>query len=345
MRSKHVEKTQSAMEYLMTYGWAILLIAVIFIALFELGVFDFLPLPIACLPNPSFLCSNESFSSGGSFTETFGYIGTEPITITGLACNVTLAAPPKTPSFESAHILIEPGQKVQLTFQCPTSSQMRIGTSIPLSLWFYYNTSSESGLEDKYAQGWATVNYQSFLWNVTEWTPSSSNVQLLPYNTISANPASPSGISVVNTTQWSSINSNLGNGWAFGTDWHNHDVYFGMETTLFPIPPLNLDNAPCSGPPYSSHAYTAISYMHFNGTYNITIVSDDATEVFYKQIGSNTWTSVFNGNAWKGQPPTEYTQNVVFSNGNYEVAVDYMDTCDPAGVSVFVISPAALAVQ
>ncbi len=34
------KKAQSAMEYLMTYGWAILIIAVVLGALFELGVFD-----------------------------------------------------------------------------------------------------------------------------------------------------------------------------------------------------------------------------------------------------------------------------------------------------------------
>ncbi|MGC8662693.1 MAG: hypothetical protein ACP5RT_02830, partial [Candidatus Micrarchaeia archaeon] len=33
-------KAQSAMEYLMTYGWAILIIAVVLGALFQLGVFN-----------------------------------------------------------------------------------------------------------------------------------------------------------------------------------------------------------------------------------------------------------------------------------------------------------------
>ena len=33
-------KSQSAMEYLMTYGWAILIIAVILAAFFEMGVFN-----------------------------------------------------------------------------------------------------------------------------------------------------------------------------------------------------------------------------------------------------------------------------------------------------------------
>ena len=42
-------KSQSAMEYLMTYGWAILIIAVVLAALFELGVFN----PITFAPKAS----------------------------------------------------------------------------------------------------------------------------------------------------------------------------------------------------------------------------------------------------------------------------------------------------
>ncbi|MCL5239337.1 MAG: hypothetical protein M1286_02610, partial [Candidatus Marsarchaeota archaeon] len=37
---KKMSKAQSAMEYLMTYGWAILIIAVVLGALFQLGVFN-----------------------------------------------------------------------------------------------------------------------------------------------------------------------------------------------------------------------------------------------------------------------------------------------------------------
>ena len=33
-------KAQSAMEYLMTYGWAILIIAIVLAALFSLGIFS-----------------------------------------------------------------------------------------------------------------------------------------------------------------------------------------------------------------------------------------------------------------------------------------------------------------
>ena len=102
-------KSQSAMEYLMTYGWAILIIAIVLAALFQLGVFDsanFAPKapPGACQvfrPNgpgtTSFIntegvCNGElpqyvaSFSGSaniiGSFSSGFPYNSPTPITLT-----------------------------------------------------------------------------------------------------------------------------------------------------------------------------------------------------------------------------------------------------------------------
>ena len=40
MHGKESRKLQTAMEYLMTYGWAILIIAVVLVALFQMGVFN-----------------------------------------------------------------------------------------------------------------------------------------------------------------------------------------------------------------------------------------------------------------------------------------------------------------
>ncbi len=63
-------KAQSAMEYLMTYGWAILIIAVVLAALFELGVFNGSNLaPQACIAEAGFQCTNLVYNSVGiSFT-------------------------------------------------------------------------------------------------------------------------------------------------------------------------------------------------------------------------------------------------------------------------------------
>ena len=65
-------KAQSAMEYLMTYGWAILIIAVVLAALFELGVFNGSNLaPQACIAESGLQCTNLVYNNTG-ITFTFG---------------------------------------------------------------------------------------------------------------------------------------------------------------------------------------------------------------------------------------------------------------------------------
>lgn len=55
-------KAQSAMEYLMTYGWAILIIAVVLGALFSLGVFSGNTLlGNACIAASGYYCQNPTY--------------------------------------------------------------------------------------------------------------------------------------------------------------------------------------------------------------------------------------------------------------------------------------------
>ncbi|MEM3202167.1 MAG: hypothetical protein QXY21_00685, partial [Candidatus Micrarchaeaceae archaeon] len=61
-----MNKAQSAMEYLMTYGWAILIIAVVLGALFSLGVFN--PMSFAPKASPG---SCQVFRPNGPGTTSF----------------------------------------------------------------------------------------------------------------------------------------------------------------------------------------------------------------------------------------------------------------------------------
>lgn len=55
-------KAQSAMEYLMTYGWAILILAVVLAVLFGLGLFNGNNLTgTKCIAAPGFLCVNPIY--------------------------------------------------------------------------------------------------------------------------------------------------------------------------------------------------------------------------------------------------------------------------------------------
>ena len=66
-------KAQSAMEYLMTYGWAILIIAVVLAVLFSLNVFNAgAQLGTACIGSPGYSCSSPFLSSGSLLQFTLG---------------------------------------------------------------------------------------------------------------------------------------------------------------------------------------------------------------------------------------------------------------------------------
>lgn len=67
-----VRKSQSAMEYLMTYGWAILIIAIVLAALFSLGIFGSGTFTgTTCIANTGFLCT-APIVHGNTFTATMG---------------------------------------------------------------------------------------------------------------------------------------------------------------------------------------------------------------------------------------------------------------------------------
>ncbi|HIH50538.1 MAG: hypothetical protein ABSE71_05245 [Candidatus Micrarchaeaceae archaeon] len=67
-------KAQSAMEYLMTYGWAILIIAVVLGALFSLGVFSGNSiLGTACIAGSGYLCQTPIYQhTNGNVLVTLG---------------------------------------------------------------------------------------------------------------------------------------------------------------------------------------------------------------------------------------------------------------------------------
>ncbi len=73
-KSDEKVRLQSAMEYLMTYGWAILIIAVVLGALYSLGIFSSATFaPQGCIVQPGFECQNPILTtSTGLLTLTFG---------------------------------------------------------------------------------------------------------------------------------------------------------------------------------------------------------------------------------------------------------------------------------
>lgn len=65
-------KAQSAIEYLTTYGWALLVTAVVLAAFFSLGLFSDQFAGTQCIASVGFLCQAPILSTGGYLSFTFG---------------------------------------------------------------------------------------------------------------------------------------------------------------------------------------------------------------------------------------------------------------------------------
>ncbi len=142
-------RSQSAMEYLMTYGWAILIVAVVLGALYSLGIFNGANfLGGTCVASPGYLCTTPLLATYGTLNFTFGYQGAN-VTIVGFACTNTTVAPG---TFVSSGIAqLAPGQEEEVGVSCPLSSSATIGTPYSGYLWVEYDQAGQSHLISRFA--------------------------------------------------------------------------------------------------------------------------------------------------------------------------------------------------
>ena len=78
-------KLQSAMEYLTTYGWAILIIGIALVVIF--GLISQQPQSQTCLPPAGFSCINYFMAQNGLLYLNLLQATQDPIQITALGCN------------------------------------------------------------------------------------------------------------------------------------------------------------------------------------------------------------------------------------------------------------------
>ena len=151
-------KSQSAMEYLMTYGWAILIVAVVLGALYSLGIFNGSNfLGGTCVAAPGYLCSNPLLATDGTLSLTYGYQGPN-VTVVGFACTNTTTAPSSFAPSGSSNL--EPGQEESVSVSCPLSSSATIGTPYSGYLWVEYDQAGQSDLIARFATVRISVDYQ-----------------------------------------------------------------------------------------------------------------------------------------------------------------------------------------
>ena len=141
----NILKSQSAMEYLMTYGWAILIVAVVLAALYQLGFFSGTNfITTSCIAESGFTCQKPVMNVTGYVQVDIGQISNGTMTVTGYACTNNTQSPSSFNTY-SGTLSLTSGQTQQAVVKCPGVGG-QIGSAFRGYIWIQYTLAGQSGL-------------------------------------------------------------------------------------------------------------------------------------------------------------------------------------------------------
>ncbi len=302
-------KSQSALEYMMTYGWAILVIVIVAAVLYSLGIFS--PSSSLSTTITGFsqlgVTSAECYSGYGlafSFTDNTG----NPINLTGI--NVTSNSGVQNLSLD--YVVLSGGtSELFVPNACPAGTGARFSDSITITY-----TEPGAVFPGPYISTGAIAGSSSAYTN--------SNAYGWAYGTFTSEPSSEWGVNETNPN---------GTGIAYDGD----STYGLITNSNFPqslnsLNQVNLNKSDTCGTDESGpHGYTAIATLYVpSKTINISAWVDDNEEIYYKPVSSSTWTEA----AGFGCCHLD-TANVSITPGMYNFMVDWYNACEGGTSSTF----------
>ncbi|MFI5412719.1 MAG: hypothetical protein ACHQX1_02415 [Candidatus Micrarchaeales archaeon] len=160
-------RAQSAMEYLMTYGWAILVIAIVLSALFALGVFNSSSVATnSCIATPGFLCTGAIYSHANANiivtvgqSTSFNWVGANFVfvpqgtpTDAGIPMISFNSMPANTVLFTNGQGLASGGEALLVLPANSVTSPIPVGTTISGTIWANYEyLVTEQGIQQTHA--------------------------------------------------------------------------------------------------------------------------------------------------------------------------------------------------
>jgi hypothetical protein len=185
-------KAQPTIEYLMTYGWSILIIAAILGIIYQLGFFGGINfLSNSCSAQPGFLCTKGVLNTAGVLAFSLGYMGQSPLNITAVGCSNT-SLPTASMTWVGVNVPpLQSGQTEMFSVPCNLNGKNNIEAPFTGTLWVqYYAGNGRTGTQEV-----GTVNY------AVSYAPSTtSTASTTSTSTTSSTSTSSSSTSTSTTT-------------------------------------------------------------------------------------------------------------------------------------------------
>ncbi len=103
MRGKH-QKSQTAIDFMVSYGVVILILAIALYVLVKLSLFNTSLAPVGCTAAPSFSCGSVALYANGTMILVFSQALGGPINVTGVACSSAAGSTGNLPAYGNAGV-------------------------------------------------------------------------------------------------------------------------------------------------------------------------------------------------------------------------------------------------
>ena len=337
-------KAQSSLEYLMTYGWAVIIIAVALSALYVFGVLN----PSAfvsqqCLLPAGLSCTIVGMGTNGLITvNVYQSLGSQ-VSITSVACS-TNDTFTNIPAYSGNQIVLRPGANATLAIQCysgTSPASLQVGSVFTGYVILNYTQTSVSGFPHTVSgRVLAKTTYVAASTSVsttsTTSTSTSSSTSTSTSSTTSSSTSTSTSTSSSTSTSTSSTTSSTTTTtisslvcWPGGGDYTDcvtsSGVYYSSGSNAYYPTGSSWTTSSLSAPPGSAAGSPLSCWM--NGDYLVCLTPSGA----YYSSGSNAYYPT--GSSWTaaGAPAPSG-----FSSGNpvscWNGGGDYTVCITPSGV-------------
>lgn len=156
----HHHKAQAAVDFMMSYGIAMMIIFIAIAIIFKTGLLNPLLVPSTCNPIPGFGCSQQSINSTtGILTFTLAQATGTSITINGFACSMAPNAIGDKPQY--GNIFVTNAMRFYPSGYDPSNalSPLPSGTSNTIKLYCYSGAGAAKGNIGNAFFGYVWLNY------------------------------------------------------------------------------------------------------------------------------------------------------------------------------------------
>ncbi len=329
-------KLQSSIEFLSTYGFLFVVMAVALAIIIFLASSAQSNFTAQCAGYGGFVCSYSSYYSNLSSYYSLATVALEssqsvPLNITSFNATVgtTTVNGLCTPNF------VYPGETVVCSV--PFNGIMTLGTfvkgyyavgakycnnaigEIPLNNCTQAVTYTGSFLTESTAVGGVVFGVAV--------GQGANAISPITYNSISP-PFLPGNYVLAQNGEWD-VNGTGGNViYSFSTNSYIGSGYLGTNAVAFPQSTAMLNNVTTCATSFTPLISMAFTTLYANANVNLEkIETTNAMALYYRPNGASTWNSFFGSNSWTSNGITGYTANTVLNPGLYNLESVWYTPC------------------